>query len=71
MSNDNKWCTVETEGVTGSLDIKESHVNGDIIASSFEQILKSIGINMSINYEHHNVDKRLEPKWVFYFALKE
>lgn len=69
MLNDNKWCTVKTEGVNGSLDMKESYVNGDTIASNFEQILKKIGINMSINYEYHKGFG--EPKWVFYFKLEE
>ncbi len=67
MSNNNYL--TETKGVTGSLDINESHVSGDIIASRFEQILKSIGINMNINYEYHK--EFGEPKWVFHFKLGE
>jgi len=69
MSNDNKGHIIKTKGVTGSLDINESYVNGETIASYFEQILKSIGINMSINYEYH--EGFGEPRWVFYFKLEE
>jgi len=69
MLDDNKWCTVKTEGVSGSLDMNESYVNGDTIASNFEQILKSIGINMSITYEH--CEGFVEPRWVFYFKLED
>ena len=60
----------KSEASTGSFDIEESHVSGEVIAINFERILKKLGVNMTIDFEHYNVGE-LKPTWSFNFTLKE
>lgn len=69
MLDDNKCGVTKIEGINGSLCMKESYVSGETIASCFEQVLKHIGINMSMDYEYYKGFG--EPKWVFHFKLEE
>jgi len=70
LDNDEAGHTTLLKASTGSFDIEESHVSGEVIAINFERILKKLGVNMTIDFEHYNVGK-LKPTWSFNFTLKE